>query len=111
MADASDPSAAGPAVRASSDPADYRFGDEAESGGSFVVGLLAGTVLGAGLAMIFGPKASLSSGEAQAVSAPAPSTNCAVAPSSQTLSPHETLRGAGTLAGSPAAAEPPTAAD
>ena len=39
-----------------------RFDDEAESGGSFVVGLLAGTVLGAGLAMIFGPKASLSGG-------------------------------------------------
>jgi hypothetical protein len=36
------------------------YEDEAASGGSFVVRLLAGTVLGAGLAMIFGPGGSLS---------------------------------------------------
>ena len=41
----------------------HPFDDETESGGSFVVGLLAGTVLGAGLAMIFGPKASLPQGD------------------------------------------------
>jgi len=33
-----------------------RFEDERGGGGSFVIGLLTGTVLGAGLAMLFAPK-------------------------------------------------------
>jgi gas vesicle protein len=36
---------------------DERFGNENGSGGSFVMGLLTGTVLGAGLGMLFAPKA------------------------------------------------------
>ena len=35
---------------------DERFGNENGSGGSFVMGLLTGTVLGAGLGMLFAPK-------------------------------------------------------
>jgi gas vesicle protein len=34
-----------------------RYENEGGGGGSFVVGLLTGTVLGAGLAMLFAPKA------------------------------------------------------
>ena len=34
-----------------------RFDNEGGSGGSFVMGLLTGTVLGAGLGMLFAPKA------------------------------------------------------
>jgi gas vesicle protein len=34
-----------------------RFENEGNSGGSFVMGLLTGTVLGAGLGMLFAPKA------------------------------------------------------
>ena len=41
--------------------------DVAASGGSFVVGLLAGTVLGAGLAMIFSPDGSLARDRSEAL--------------------------------------------
>ena len=34
-----------------------RFENEGNGGGSFVMGLLTGTVLGAGLGMLFAPKA------------------------------------------------------
>src|SRR5580765_1615512 len=38
--------------------ADYdRFANEGNGGGSFVMGLLTGTVLGAGLGLLFAPKA------------------------------------------------------